>query len=66
MGNPGGAARAKMQKAEAAERKTEYNKKPNFCLKCGNPILALEADKLSDVKKKKFCNRFWNRRKNRK
>ena len=55
-GSAGGIARAKMQKAEARERKIRYNKAPNYCLKCGKPIYANENERLCDVKKKKFCN----------
>lgn len=34
----------------------EYNLNPNICLNCGKEILCSDGEKLSNVKKKKFCN----------
>lgn len=34
----------------------EYNKNPNICKYCEKPILAKYEDRLSDIKRKKFCN----------
>lgn len=33
-----------------------YNKKPNMCLYCNEPILAKEHEKIYYVKKRKFCS----------
>lgn len=55
-GSAGGKARAKTQKQEAKQRIDEYNKNPNKCLCCGEPILALYDQKLCHIKKKKFCS----------
>lgn len=34
----------------------EYIKKPNRCLNCNNEILPKDNQRISDVKRKKFCN----------
>lgn len=34
----------------------KYLENPNKCLHCGKPILPQEGQRLSDVKKKKFCS----------
>lgn len=34
----------------------EYNLNPNICLNCGQPILCSDNEKLSNVRRKKFCN----------
>lgn len=55
-GSAGGKATALIQKENAKHRIDEYNKNPNCCKYCGNPILATYDKPLSDIKKKKFCN----------
>lgn len=55
-GSAGGKARAKIQKQEARQRIDEYNKNPNKCLCCNNPIIAPYGKKLHDTKIKKFCS----------
>lgn len=56
QGSAGGKARVLIQKQEAKERIDEYNKNPNLCLFCGNPILAPYDKKLRETKIKKFCS----------
>lgn len=55
-GSAGGKARAKIQKQEANQRINEYNKNPNKCLYCNNPIIAPYGKQLHDTKIKKFCS----------
>lgn len=54
-GSAGGQKRAILQKIEATERLEQYIKNPNICLNCKKSILPKKNQKLSDVKKKKFC-----------
>ena len=56
-GSAGGKAMAQIQKEQARLRIDEYNKNPNLCKYCGNPILAPYDKKLKDTKKKKFCSK---------
>ena len=56
-GSSGGKARAIIQKEEAKLRIDEYNKNPNLCLCCGNPILAPYDKKLRETIIKKFCSK---------
>lgn len=34
----------------------EYNQNPHYCKQCNKPILCTDSSKLSQVKKKIFCN----------
>lgn len=36
--------------------KEEYNKNPNICLECGNPIFCNQNELVSQIRVKKFCN----------
>ena len=56
-GSSGGKARAIIQKEEAKQRIDEYNKNPNLCLYCSNPILAPYDKKLRETTIKKFCSK---------
>lgn len=54
-GSAGGRTRALIQKQEAMSRIDEYNKHPNLCLYCNQPILAPYDKQLRETKRKKFC-----------
>ena len=56
ISSAGGKARAIIQKEEAKQRIDEYNKAPNLCKYCGNPIVAPYGKKLRETKIKKFCS----------
>lgn len=45
-----------MKKGGICITKEEYLKNPNICLFCSNKILPKDKEKISDVRRKKFCN----------
>lgn len=57
ISSAGGQARALIQKEEAKQRIDEYNKTPNLCNYCGNPIVVPYGKKLRQTKIKKFCSK---------
>lgn len=53
----GGKSRAFAEKENARKRIDEYNRAPNVCLNCGEPILAPYGKNLNETKNKKFCSK---------
>ncbi len=53
MGNAGGIATAKKLRAEAMER---YLINPSICEECGKEIPLREKSKVSEIRRKRFCN----------
>ena len=43
-------------KIKYQEEINKYNSNPNICKYCNKPIIATDKDRLSDIKRKKFCN----------
>lgn len=57
IGSAGGKARAIAQRKNALDK---YYANPNICYTCGEVIKVRDHQKVSDVRKKKFCNQKCN------
>jgi hypothetical protein len=56
-GSNGGKVMAIYQKQQAQARKEEYDKNPNLCAECQDPIYSAPHEKLRYTKRKKCCSR---------